>query len=82
MLLFIFCELLAFWKVCSFTVYVLNTGRGSFALITASIRHGMEGDQFVALLRCMEAQVSLTVSFSSSAFFWSLVFHFPLDNTL
>ncbi len=29
----------------------------------------------------MEAQVSLTVAFSSSAFFWSLVSHFPLDNT-
>ncbi len=28
----------------------------------------------------MEAQVSLTVAFSSSAFFWSLVSHFPLDN--
>ncbi len=30
----------------------------------------------------MEAQVSLTVALSSSAFFWSLVSHFPLDNTL
>ncbi len=29
----------------------------------------------------MEAQVSLTVAFSSSAFFWSLVSHFPLDST-
>ncbi len=29
----------------------------------------------------MEAQVSLTVVFSSSAYFWSLVSHFPLDNT-
>ncbi len=28
----------------------------------------------------MEAQVSLTVAFSSSAFFWSLDSHFPLDN--
>ncbi len=61
--------MLAFWKVCSFTVYVLNTGRGSFALITASIRHGME---VISLWHCwggMEAQVSLTVAFSSSAFF-------------
>ncbi len=30
----------------------------------------------------MEAQVSLTVAFSSSAIFWSLVSHFPLDNRL
>ncbi len=29
----------------------------------------------------MEAQVSLKVAFSSSAFFWSLVSYFPLDNT-
>ncbi len=29
----------------------------------------------------MEAQVSLTAAFSSSAFFWSLVSHFPFDNT-
>ncbi len=29
----------------------------------------------------MEAQVSLSVAFTSSAFFfWSLVSHFPLDN--
>ncbi len=27
----------------------------------------------------MEAQVSLTVAFSSSAFFWSLVSHFSLE---
>ncbi len=29
----------------------------------------------------MEAQVSFDSGFSSSAFFWSLVSHFPLDNT-
>ncbi len=49
-----------------------------FALITASIRHGME---VIRLWHCrggMEAQVSLTVAFS----FWSLVSHFPLDNRL
>ncbi len=38
------------------------------------------GDQFVALLRWYEDQVSLTVAFSSVAFF-GLVSHFPLDNT-
>ncbi len=55
-------------------------GRGSFCFnycLNAAC-HG--GDQFVALLRCNEAQVSLTVVFSSSAFF-GLVSHFPLDNT-
>ncbi len=50
------------------------------ALITASIRRGME---VINLWHCwggMEAQVSLTVAFSSSAFF-GLVSHFPLDNS-
>ncbi len=43
-----------------------------FALITASIRHGLE---MISLWHCwggMEAQVSLTVAFSSSAFFGHL----------
>ncbi len=43
-------------------------GRSPFALITASIRRGME---VISLWHCrggMEAQVSLTVAFSSSAF--------------
>ncbi len=51
-----------------------------FALITASIRRGMD---MISLWHCwggMEAQVSLTVAFSSSTFF-SLLFHFPLVNT-
>ncbi len=52
-----------------------------FALITASIR-GHEGDQFVALLSCMEAQVSLTVAFSSSAFFGLLFLIFPSLDSL
>ncbi len=44
-------------------------GRGSFCFnyCLNSAWHG--GDQFVALLRWCEAQVSLTVAFSSSAFF-------------
>ncbi len=43
-------------------------GRGSFCFnyCLNSAWHG--GDQFVALLRWCEAQVSLTVAFSSSAF--------------
>ncbi len=49
---------------CICTQYLVGA---PFALITASIRRGMEGDQFVALLGGMEAQVSLTVAFSSSA---------------
>ncbi len=40
--------------------------------------------EVISLWHCwggMEAQVSLTVAFSSSAIFWCLVSHFPLDNT-
>ncbi len=63
---------------CICTQYLV---RAPFALITASIRRGME---VISLWHCwggMEAQVSLTVAFRSSAFFWSLlVSHFPLDN--
>ncbi len=45
-----FCELLAFWKVCSFTVYVTQYLVGApFALLTASIRRGME---VISLLHC------------------------------
>ncbi len=58
--------------ICYFTVYVLNT------LITASIRRGME---VISLWHCwggMEAQVSLTVAFSSSAFFALLFLIFLL----
>ncbi len=49
-----------------------------FALITASIRRGME---VISLWLCwggMEAQVSLTVAFSSSAFFGLLFLIFIL----
>ncbi len=62
---------------CICTQYLVGA---SFALITASIRRGTE---VIRLWHCwggMEAQVYLTVAFSSSAFFWSLVSHFPLDN--
>ncbi len=50
---------------CICTQYLVGA---PFALITVSIRHGME---VISLWHCwggMEAQVSLTVSFSSSAF--------------
>ncbi len=60
---------------CICTQYLVGA---HFALITASIRRGME---VISLWHCwggMEAQVSLTVAFSSSAFFWSLVSHFLL----
>ncbi len=53
-------------------------GRGSFCLITASIRRGME---VISLWHCcggMESQVSLTVAFSSSAFFGLLFLIFLL----
>ncbi len=62
---------------CICTQYLV---RAPFALITASIRRGME---VISLWHCwggMEAQVSLTVAFSSSAFF-GLVSRFSLDNT-
>ncbi len=53
-------------------------GRGSFCFnyCLNSVWHG--GDQFVALLRWYEAQVSLTVAFSSSAFFGFLFLIFVL----
>ncbi len=53
-------------------------GRGSFCFnyCLNSAWHG--GDQFVALLRCMEAQVSLTVAFSLSAFICLLFLIFLL----
>ncbi len=50
---------------------ILDTGSFCFNYCLNSVWHG--GDQFVALLRWYEAQVSLTVAFSSSAFF-SLLF--------
>ncbi len=73
-----FSELLAFWKVCSFTYMHSILGRGSFCFnyCLNSAWHG--GDQFVALLRWYEAQVSLTVAFSSSAFFGLLFLIFLL----
>ncbi len=56
----------------------LILGRGSFCFnyCLNSAWHG--GDQFVALLRWYEAQVSLTVDFSSSAFFGLLFLIFLL----
>ncbi len=51
---------------CICTQYLVGA---HFALITASIRRGME---VISLWHCwggMKAQVSLTVAFSSSAFF-------------
>ncbi len=49
-----------------------------FALITASIRRGMEVISLWHCLGGMEAQVSLTVSFSSSEFFGLLFLIFFL----
>ncbi len=60
---------------CICTKYVVGA---PFALTTASIRRGME---VISLWHCsggMEAQVSLTVAFSSSAFFGLLFFIFLL----
>ncbi len=60
---------------CIWTKYLVEA---HFALITASIRRGME---VISLWHCwggLEAQVSLTVAFSSSAFFGLLVLFFLL----
>ncbi len=60
---------------CICTQYLVGA---PFALITASTRHGME---VISLWHCwggMEAQVSLTVAFSSSAFFGLLYLIFLL----
>ncbi len=60
---------------CICTQYLVGA---PFALITASIRHGME---VIRLWHCwggMEAQVSLTVAFSLSAFFGLLFLVFLL----
>ncbi len=63
---------------CICTQYLVGA---PFALITASIRCGIEVISLWFCLGGMEFQVSLTVAFSSSAFFWSIVSNFPLDNT-
>ncbi len=55
---------------------ILGRGFFCFNYCLNSAWHG--GDQFVALLRWCEAQVSLTVAFSSSAFFGLLFLIFLL----
>ncbi len=55
---------------------ILGWGSFCFNYCLNSAWHG--GDQFVALLRWYEAQVSLTVAFSSSAFFGLLFLIFLL----
>ncbi len=60
---------------CIYTQYLVGA---PFALITASIRRGME---VISLWHCwggMESQVSLTVAFRSSAFFGLLFLIFLL----
>ncbi len=70
--------MLAFWKVFIYCICIQYLVGTPFALITASILAWHGGDQFVALLRWYEAQVSLTVAFSSSAFFGFLFLIFLL----
>ncbi len=53
-------------------------GRGSFCFNYCLNSAWYGGDQFVALLRWYEAQVTLTVAFSSSAFFGLLFLIFLL----
>ncbi len=79
---YIFSELLALWKVCSFTVYCTQYLVGApFALITASIRHGHGGDQIVALLRLCGSPGFFDSGLQAHLHFWSLVYYFPLDTT-
>ncbi len=73
----IFSELLAFWKV-DFTLYVLNTWEGLLCFNYCLNVPGHGGDQFVHSWGGMEAQVFLTVAFSSSAFFGLLFLIFLL----
>ncbi len=66
---------------CICTQYLVGA---PFALITASIQRGVGGDQFVHCWGGMEAQVSLTVAFISSALLGlvSLIFllTIPIDS--
>ncbi len=52
-----------------------------FALITASIQAWYGGDQFVALLRWYGSPGFFDSVLQLICIFWSLVSHFPLDNT-
>ncbi len=72
------------WKVCSFTVYVLNTLVGASCCFNYCINSAM-AMEVISLWHCwggMEAQVSLTVAFSSSAFFGLLflIFHLTIPH--
>ncbi len=62
---------------CIFTQYIAGA---PFALITASIRRGGGGDQFVALLRWYGNPGFFDSGLQLICIFWSLVSHFPLDN--
>ncbi len=74
---FFVCEFLSFWKYVNLLYMYSILGRGSFCFNLSQFAwHG--GDQFVALLRWCEAQVSLTVVFSSSALFGLLFLIFLL----
>ena len=63
-------EMPSFWIVCLCTYICIQYLFGPlFALLAASMRHGMEA---ISLLHCwgvIEAQVTLIVAFSSSALF-------------
>ncbi len=70
--------MLAFYKVLIYCICTQYLAGAPFAFITASIRLGME---VISLWHCwcvVEAQVSLTMAFSSSAFFGLLFLIFFL----
>ncbi len=63
---------------CICTQYLVGA---PFALITASIRHGMEVDQFVALLRWYGSPGFFESGLQVICIVGSGVSHLPLDNT-
>ncbi len=63
---------------CICTQYLVGA---PFALITASIRRGMEGDQFVALLRWYGSPGFFDSGLQLICIVGSGVSHLPLDNT-
>ncbi len=64
---------------CICTQYLVGA---PFALITASIRHGKEGDQFVALLRWYGSPGFFDSGVQVICIVGSGVSLLPLDNTL
>ncbi len=65
--------------VCTCLYSILGRGSFCFNYCLNSAWHG--GDQFVALLRWYGSPGFFDGDLQLICIFWSLVFHFPLDNT-